>query len=33
MGKLLAVVVAAGDAALVDSQMPELRRYLKIRKM
>jgi hypothetical protein len=33
MGKLLAVVVAAGGAALAYTQMPELRRYMKIRQM
>jgi hypothetical protein len=33
MGKLLAVVVAAGGAALAYIQMPELRRYMKIRRM
>jgi hypothetical protein len=33
MGKLLAVVVAAGSAALAYSQLPELRRYMKIRQM
>jgi hypothetical protein len=33
MGKLLAVAVAAGSAALAYKQMPELRRYMKIRQM
>jgi hypothetical protein len=34
MSKLIAVIVAAGGAgALAYSQMPELRRYMKIRQM
>jgi hypothetical protein len=33
MGKLLALVVAAGSAAFAYSQIPELRRYLKVRQM
>jgi hypothetical protein len=33
MGKIGAVAVLAGLAAAVAAQMPELRRYLKIRSM
>jgi hypothetical protein len=32
-GRLAAVVVVGGLAALTASQMPEIRRYLKIRSM
>jgi hypothetical protein len=33
MVKLLALVAAAGGAAFAYTQLPEVRRYLKVRKM
>ena len=33
MGKLIALIVAAGAGAFAYTQIPELRRYMKIRQM
>jgi hypothetical protein len=33
MGKLVALVVGVGAGALVYTQLPEIRRYLKMRQM